>query len=189
MPHPAAPHTSQRPANMACLMHGETSIIRAEAETTVENTKERGRADAGHNRLWCRSAPLIQPQWQFDGCTWGDMGLYLRVYMHVYRISMVFTHSPLILFSSSLLWRGIFLWQAASVKAIKNSQTVHHNGRYHLGNACSLSLADLVWNGLAIFNLCTTKPTYRRTANWMKGRGMRGHGNCLLWSSNVSVLP
>ncbi|KAF1392933.1 hypothetical protein PFLUV_G00033170 [Perca fluviatilis] len=39
---------------MVCLMQGETSIIRAEAETTMENTKERGRADTGHNRLCCR---------------------------------------------------------------------------------------------------------------------------------------
>lgn len=46
-----------------------------------------------------------------------------------------------------------------------------------------------VWNGLAIFNLRTTEPTYRQTTNWMKGRGMSGHGNCLLWSSNSSVLP
>lgn len=59
VPHPAALHTSQGRSIMVCLMQGETSIIRAEAETTVENTKERGRADAGHNRLCCRLAPLM----------------------------------------------------------------------------------------------------------------------------------
>lgn len=59
VPHPAALHTSQGRSIMVCLMQGETSIIRAEAETTVESTKERGRADAGHNRLCCRLAPLI----------------------------------------------------------------------------------------------------------------------------------
>lgn len=65
----------------------------------------------------------------------------------------------------------------------------HHNGRYHLWNVCSMSLAVFVWNGLTIFNLRITQSTYRKTTNWMKGRGMSGHGNCLLWSSNSSVWP
>lgn len=42
------------------------------------------------------------PWWQFDGCRWGDMGLYIRVYMAVYIISMVFTHSPPNLFFFTL---------------------------------------------------------------------------------------
>lgn len=87
---------------MVCLMQGETSIIRVEAETTVKNTKERGRAGTGRNWLCCRLAPLIQTWWQFDGCTWGDMGLCIRVYIRVYIISMVFTHSPPTLFFFTL---------------------------------------------------------------------------------------
>lgn len=95
---PAHPLTPHGQSNMVCLMQRETSIIRAEAETTAQNTNGRGRADVGYNGLCCRLATLIQPQWQFDGCTWDGMGLYLRVYMHVDIISMVFTHSPLMLF-------------------------------------------------------------------------------------------
>ncbi|KAK1891010.1 Coronin-6, partial [Dissostichus eleginoides] len=39
-------------------MQGETSIIRAEAETTVENTEREGGGDAGHNWLCCRFGAL-----------------------------------------------------------------------------------------------------------------------------------
>lgn len=87
-----------------------------------------------------------------DGNLMGAHGVtrvYVHVYMCVYIASIVFMHSPPTLFSS--LWRGIFLWQAASEKAIKNSQTAHHNGRYHLCNVCSISLAVLVWNGFGYF--------------------------------------
>nr|XP_046241348.1 uncharacterized protein LOC124057314 [Scatophagus argus] len=43
VPHPAALHTSQGRSIMVCLMQGQTSITRAEAETTVKKKKrERG---------------------------------------------------------------------------------------------------------------------------------------------------
>lgn len=98
VPHPGVLHTSQGRSIMVCLMQAKTSIMRAEAETTAENTKERGRAHTGHNWLCCRLASLILPWFQFDGCTWGDMGLYVCVYI----ICMVFTHSPPTLFFFTL---------------------------------------------------------------------------------------
>lgn len=136
---------------MVRLMQPETSITRAEAETTVENTRERtAPADAGHNRLGCRFGPF---DWSPDGSLMGAHGVTwvcIHVYVPVYIISMVFTCSPPTLFSPAL-WRGIFLWQSASEKAIKNSQTAHHNGRYHWCNVCSISFAVSVWNGFGYF--------------------------------------
>lgn len=105
----------------------------------------------------CRPKPALLQVQSFDSCPDGSlMGahgvtcVYVHVCMLVYITSMVFMHSPPTLFFS-LVWRGIFLWQAASEKAIKNSQTIHHNGRYHLCNVCSISLAVFVWNGFGYF--------------------------------------
>lgn len=121
---------------------------------------------------------------------WVHMGRHGFIRMCLYSMYGVYAQpTDSFFFFFALLWRGIFLWQAASEKAIKNSQTVHHNGRYHLCNVCSMSLTVFVWNWLTIFNLRTTESTYRQTTNWMKGRGMSGHCNCPLWSSNSSVLP
>ena len=99
-PPPAALHTS--PVQQGLSDAGRDINNKSWSRNHSGEHRERGGADAGHNWLCCRSAPLIQPWWQFDGCTWGDMGLYVRVYMHVYIISMVFTHSPLILFFFTL---------------------------------------------------------------------------------------
>lgn len=71
-PRPAALHTSRGRTITACLEQAETSIIRAEAETTAQNTKETRNADAGGAWLCCRFPPLIL---SLDGCTWGDTGL------------------------------------------------------------------------------------------------------------------
>lgn len=89
---------------------------------------------AGHRgeRQGCRLAALIRPWWQFDGATY-----VFTSYLWCLRSAHQLVFSP--------LWRGIFLWQAASEKAIKNSQTAHHNARYHFVQCvfhvpCSFSL-------------------------------------------------
>lgn len=88
---------------MVRLMQPETSITRAEAETTVENTRERtAPVDAGHNRLGCRFGPF---DWSPDGSLMGAHGVTwvcIHVYVPVYIISMVFTCSPPTLFSPAL---------------------------------------------------------------------------------------
>ncbi|KAI4829716.1 hypothetical protein KUCAC02_001390 [Chaenocephalus aceratus] len=63
-------------------MQGETSIIRAEAETTVENT-ERGGADAGHNWLCCSlewAGVRLWPQEATMEVRNSDESLWLCVY-------------------------------------------------------------------------------------------------------------
>lgn len=78
---------------MVRLMQAETSITRAEAETTAGNTKERtGQADAGHNRPALLQVSLLWflPWWQFDGCTWGDMGLHTCLHARLHNIYGVY---------------------------------------------------------------------------------------------------
>lgn len=84
---------------------------------------------------------------------WVHMGRhgFIRMCLHarLHNIYGVYVQPTYSFFS--LLWRGIFLWQAASEKAIKNSQTVHHNGRYHLCNVCSMSLTVFCLEWLGYF--------------------------------------
>lgn len=86
-------------------MQGETSIIRAQAETTVGITKDGG---LGGGRCRPQLALLqvssfdTRSDGKFDGCTRGDMGLYVRVYMCVYIMCTVFMRSPPTLFFSTL---------------------------------------------------------------------------------------
>lgn len=83
LPHPAALHTSQGRSIMVCLMQGETSIIRAEAETTAQNTKERGRGGCRH-----RPQPALLQVSSFDTALmavwWVHMGRhgFIRTCLH-----------------------------------------------------------------------------------------------------------
>lgn len=147
-PHPAALHTSQGRTITACQTQADINN-----KSWSRNHSQEHKRDTERRCGLCLA--LLQVP-SFDTCPDGSlMGahgvtrVYVHVYMCVYIASMVFMHSPPTLFSS--LWRGIFLWQAASEKAIKNSQTAHHNGRYHLCNVSSISLAVLVWNGFGYF--------------------------------------
>lgn len=80
--------------------------------------------------------------WALMPLWWLHMGRHGFVRMCLHHIWCLRTAHQLLF---SPLWRGIFLWQAASEKAIKNSQTAHHNARYHFVQCvfhvpCSFSL-------------------------------------------------
>lgn len=90
--------------------------------------------------------------------------------MPVYIISMVFTHSsptPFFLHSEG----GFSCGKAASEKAIKNSQTVHHKGRYHLCSVCSMSHAVFLSGMGWLFLICAqpNPPTDKPQIEWRGG--------------------
>lgn len=188
LPHPAALHTSQGRSIMVCLMQGETSIIRAEAETTAGITKDGGgwgAADAGHNWLCCRLAPLILALMAVWWVHTGWHG-FIRTCLHVH-LHNVYAQPTNSFFLDS---EGGFSCGRQLRKKQLRIPKQHTTMGDIICAMCVPCLSQFLSGmGLAIFNLRTTEPTYRQTTNWMKGRGVSGHGNCLLWSSNSSVLP